>query len=296
MSSEGSLFRIIGFVLALLVGLAVGAMALGPLVQAPKTVSTTVYSTKSFTETMYSTQSIFRTITQTEEITKTIRLTETETQTLTQTSTTTRTITEVSYAPIRVPYKPDFWTTSPLTEILNPDFQYDAEEAGVLPCNDWCGDGIWVPRLSEGILPFGLVYDDTETVMIIHPLSKQTPARIYQWIDINSTKRYILEIRARNVADCPPEESECGDSILVLKLTTGWTDDIEIARLTLDTRKGWIKRTYDITDLIRENSYLSEAVDELREAILVIEVWAGGPRADWCGEWTAIDYVKLEVE
>ena len=286
-----------GVILSLLIGLIVGAIAFGPSFQTPETHTVTLYETTSFTKTIYSTQSILSTLTQIKEVTKTESLTETETQTLTKTSTTTviSTITELSYLPIKVPYQPDIWKEWPPTTILNPDFQYDAEEAGVLPCNDWCGYGIWVPRLSEGVLPWGLVYDDTETVVIMHPHSKDTPARIYQWIGINSTKRYILKVRARNVAACSPEESECGDSILVLKLTAGPADDIEIARIVLDTRKGWIERSYDITNLIRKNDYFSEAADKLHEALLVVEVQAGGPRCDWWGEWTAIDYVELEV-
>ena len=296
MSSEGSLFRVVGFVLALLVGLAVGAMALGPLVQAPKTVSTTVYSTKSFTETMYSTQSIFRTITQTEEITKTIRLTETETQTLTQTSTTTRTITEISisYAPIKVPYEPDTWKDWPLKTILNPDFEYEKGSVGVLPCNDWCGiNVIWLPELTENFTDgLGIVNDGTKTVVVMHPLGENQPSILCQPLSINNTKQYILSIRARNIAVCSQSEPGCGDSILVIKLIPEMGKEIRVANILLDTRAGWIERNYDITDLIRKAEYF----EERSLAWLVIEAQAGGPRGSWWGEHIAIDYIKLEVK
>lgn len=294
MFSSGSLFKVVVFSLALLVGLVVGAIALGPLVQAPKTVLTTIYSTKSFTKTMHSTESIFRTITQTEEVTKTVPLTETETQTLTQTSTTTRTITKISYRPIRVPYEPDIWKDWPPKTILNPDFEYEKGSVGVLPCNDWCGiNVIWFPELTENFTKgLGIINDGTKTVIVIHPLGENQPSMLCQPLLINNTKQYILSIRARNAAVCNPNDSGCGDSILVIKLIPEMGEEIKVAKLLLDTRAGWIERNYDLTDLIRKAEYF----EERSLAWLVIEAQAGGPRGNWWGEWIAIDYIELEVK
>jgi len=283
---------ILGIVIGLLVGAGIGAIALGSVTQPPKTTSVTFYTTKTATSYLTTTN----TLTTTEKITTTKYTILTETQT--QTKITTKTITEVTYAPIKVPFEPDIWKEWPLTTILNPDFQYDSDKSGVIPCTDWCGDAIWMPKLTEEYRPSWLyiVLDGTETVVILHAPSSSTPARIYQPLYINVSKHYIITIRARNIAYCSPEENRCGDSILVLKLTAGWDEkDIEIARITLDTREGWIERSYDITGLIKKSDYLTYPREGLAYAWLVIEAWNGGPRDNWWGEDIAIDYVKLEV-
>lgn len=289
MSSRENWFKVVGIILSLLVGLAIGVVVFGSLVQSPKTFLTTIYETKRFTETIYSTQSVFNTVTQTQEITKMIHLTETETQIL------TKTITKISYSPIKVPYEPDVWREEMPTTILNPDFEYeDGEPLGVLPCNDWCGFYVlWVPKLTEEYLKcLPIVSDETETVVIMHPLSEGYPSILVQPLSINNTKQYILNVRVRNVALCD-DDSSCGDSILIIKLVPIWKDEIiQIAKITLDTRSGWIERSYDITDLIKKSEYFKS----LSDAWLVIEVHAGGPRGIWSGEWTAIDYIELEVK
>ena len=289
--SKFALMLVLGIIIGLLIGVSIGVMALKPPAQPPKTISVTSY------KTIYSTKTATNYLTTTN--TKTVTEKKTITEHLTSTRTTTRTITEVTYAPIKVPFKPDLWEKWPPTTILNPDFQYDSNESGVIPCTDWCGYAIWMPKLSEEYRPKGLyiVLDGTETVVILHAPSSSTPARIYQPLYINASKRYIITIRARNIADCSPGEDRCGDSILVLKLTAGWDEkDIEIARITLDTRKGWIERSYDITNLIRKSDYLTYHRKEgLAWTWLVIEAWNGGPRDNWWGEHIAIDYVKLEV-
>ncbi|MEM2808251.1 MAG: hypothetical protein QXJ09_06975 [Candidatus Caldarchaeum sp.] len=283
-------------IVSLLVGFGAGGLVLGSFIsmrEVPTVTSfVTEYSTVSFTVT----RTPHTTATESIRITETRSIIDTRTVTTISTLTATRTITELQYTAIRSPFNPDTWRggTSPRT-ILNSDFEYDHGAAwGVLPCNDWCGYGFWLPELRQDDLTqrLGLVADGTKTVIVMHPISKNTPATVWQPIMISSNNSYVMSFRVRNGAVCPPDATGCGDSILSIRLGNAWRDDVEITRIVLDTRLGWVERSYDITNLIRNSDYFRP---EGSLSYIVIEAIAGGPRAIWWGEWIMIDYMRLEV-
>jgi hypothetical protein len=243
-------------IVGLLVGLGVGAFAMSPGLQQTRTVVSTSFITTATTEVL----------------------------------TTKQTVTEVSYTEVWNPHTPRVWNPVPAA-ILNPDFEYSGN-GGTLTNDDWMGYAYWYPELTDKFTQgLGIVNDGTKTVVVMHPLSPTTSVMIWQPLSIDITKKYVLTIRMRNIATCAPDESRCGDSIVSIRLTRWELQDIQIDKTVLDTRSGWVEKTYDITKFIRESPNFKEQT----LAYLVIDVQAGGPRDVWWGEWTAIDYVRLEV-
>jgi len=243
-------------IIGVLVGLGVGAFAVGPSLQETQTVISTSFITVATTSVL----------------------------------TTERTVTEVSRIEVWNPHIPRVFDPVPAT-ILNPDFEYSGS-GGALTNDDWMGYAYWYPELTDEFTQgLGIVNDGTKTVVVMHPLSPETSVMIWQPLSIDMTKKYVLTIRMRNIAACAPDESSCGDSIVNIRLTRWHLEEIQIDRSILDTRNGWVEKTYDITKFIQESPNFRDQT----LAYLVIDIQAGGPRDVWWGEWTAIDYVRLEV-
>lgn len=173
----------------------------------------------------------------------------------------------------------------------NPTFTYEPIPQEIL--ND--------PRKRrEFRLPWytsgGVIFARTEegSIVIIHPVNLTTPRWIAQNISLPSHEKYVLGAVMGNVADLlkgirivdprfnktiiiEPCKSTCSDAIIKLKIVDVKSGkETTIYETVVDSRDGWREVFLDIS------KYAG------KEIIFKAEGYAGGPCADWCGEWAAI--------
>lgn len=167
----------------------------------------------------------------------------------------------------------------------NPDFDYperawlteqDNPEAAVYIPKDWSSDG-WFETIP---------IDGRDNVIVIHPISVNTPRFIERMVYIPSGPRFLsvglANIRGKMEYSTTPDIENYGDVIFIIKIKDIEKDKWYNDAVLVDSTEGWKDIKYDLDERFSE-----------KDVIIRVEGRAGGPHSDWDGEWAAVDYIAI---
>lgn len=169
--------------------------------------------------------------------------------------------------------------------VFNPDFNFseygkwlpqstipeDCRYKGRLNETFWKGDGFVVRYL-----------DERYSVVIIHPVDKQTGRYIEQTVFLpKNGKNYYLVFGISNRADTLGP-AECSDNIFKLVVIDKHTNKTyTLFQESINSKDGWKDFAINISKFAG------------KEITIILESLAGGPCGEWRGEWGAVDYVDV---